>query len=316
MSIFVESMMAIGAYFGYYAIKNRPKSKKNLTLFYAYNSNGGNRRKIAQKKDSFYNLIVIYIAMTFLVGLFYALVDISKLFGVLAIGHNVLEFVLLVWILSGGIINYSKWAPFFLIYLSAAGLLIVLLKWPYDGIFFRIQGLTLDLMLFIEITRTYFTTHFNLIRKNRISLVDIDDEDEEQQNLENDDDDDVDDDEIEYNNDVNEKKIFHHPHQFLILILATFIHALGNIVNTFSYDQQIPILLFQFSYAIAFTLFAYYIYVDVRISAKPFSKKIIYLPSNSPPLVFTIFILSISFILVVVRVGLLIQSRKHGDHNN
>ncbi|CAJ0648892.1 10661_t:CDS:2 [Entrophospora sp. SA101] len=186
----------------------------------------------------------------------YAIFDIGKLFGMVAVNHNILEYVLIVWILSGGKINYSKWYAFFFIHLLIVGALTIFLKWPYDAIAFRIQGLTLDILLFIELTRTYFTTLHNLKQKNRIALVDD----------------------------------------------ASFIHGLGNTINTFYYAQQTP-------YSLAYVLYAYYIYVDTRIPASPYSKKIIYLPNNSSYITFAIIVLTLSFSLLVVRISVLIESK-------
>lgn len=131
--------MAIAAYIGYYAIKNKPKSKKYSTIFYAYND--GHSKREAHRNDDFYYLIVIYLITTIISGFIYAIIDIGKLFGVVAVNHNILEYVLIVWILSGGKINYSKWYAFFFIHLLIVGILIIFLKWPYDAISFRIQGM-------------------------------------------------------------------------------------------------------------------------------------------------------------------------------
>ncbi|CAJ0648891.1 10660_t:CDS:2 [Entrophospora sp. SA101] len=64
-----------------------------------------------------------------------------------AVNHNILEYVLIVWILSGGKINYSKWYAFFFIHLLIVGALTIFLKWPYDAIAFRIQGMICGLGL-------------------------------------------------------------------------------------------------------------------------------------------------------------------------
>nr|CAG8436391.1 5591_t:CDS:2 [Entrophospora candida] len=254
LSVFVEVVMAIGAYIGYHTIKNKPKSKKYSTIFYEYNDGHSKRKR--HRNDELYYLIVIYIITTIVSGFIYAIFDIGKLFGMVAVNHNILEYVLIVWILSGGKINYSKWYAFFFIHLLIVGVLTIFLKWPYDAIAFRIQGLTLDILLFTELTRTYFTTLCNLKRKNRIALVDD----------------------------------------------ASFIHGLGNTINTFYYAQQTP-------YSLAFALYAYYIYVDTRIPASPYSKKIIYLPNNSSYITFAIIVLTLSFSLLVVRISVLIESK-------
>ncbi|CAJ0921522.1 15608_t:CDS:10, partial [Entrophospora sp. SA101] len=169
LSVFVEVVMAIGAYIGYHTIKNKPKSNKYSTIFYEYNDGHSKRKR--HRNDELYYLIVIYIITTIVSGFTYAIFDIGKLFGMVAVNHNILEYVLIVWILSGGKINYSKWYAFFFIHLLIVGALTIFLKWPYDAIAFRIQGLTLDILLFIELTRTYFTTLHNLKQKNRIALV-------------------------------------------------------------------------------------------------------------------------------------------------
>ncbi|CAJ0839470.1 14094_t:CDS:2, partial [Entrophospora sp. SA101] len=137
LSVFVEVVMAIGAYIGYHTIKNKPKSNKYSTIFYEYNDGHSKRKR--HRNDELYYLIVIYIITTIVSGFTYAIFDIGKLFGMVAVNHNILEYVLIVWILSGGKINYSKWYAFFFIHLLIVGALTIFLKWPYDAIAFRIQ---------------------------------------------------------------------------------------------------------------------------------------------------------------------------------
>ncbi|RIA92565.1 hypothetical protein C1645_764844 [Glomus cerebriforme] len=217
------------------------KNKKFVTYFSAYDPSE-NQRPV--NVNEFNELIAIYAIPTIFLEFAYTFFDLGELSGCAAIIHNILECVLIVWVLSGGRVYYAKWFEHIIIYALIIGFITILLKWPYDALLFRVQEIILDLILFIEFSRTYFTTVYNLKNLNQI-----------REQVEN----------VFCERSANGLYTFStclaYPKQFLLLVLASFIHLTGNILSTFYYPGSVTVLIFKFSYPIGFLLFTFYIYI-------------------------------------------------------
>ncbi|CAG8498737.1 1301_t:CDS:2 [Diversispora eburnea] len=151
--------------------------------------------------------------------------DIGKIWAAFGLMHNALEILILVNMHYGGRIKSSTFIGFFLLYISITAGMSLFATWPYDALWFKMQGLCLDWALVIQFTRTYFNTKKHIKNDSDVNSLIRDDDNEERGERRN----------VFYNpeNDV----IVHHPYQILLLIVASGFHIFGNILASIWIDK-------------------------------------------------------------------------------
>ncbi|CAG8550419.1 6698_t:CDS:2 [Gigaspora rosea] len=183
----------------------------------------------------------------------------------------------------------------FLIY--CGGLLI---DWPYDAVWFKIQGLCFDYALMITFIRIYFNTKHELKHGDGAERMPLANDEAESDDHAHD----------------QQYGLVHHPCQLLILVFASFIHNVGNLIAAVSFEDLMPTILSALTYAITYPAYMYYVYVDTH-STSIYPTKRIYLPSTPGWKKFVVATISICCSLLTARLGAFLMSRNNqkGDGN-
>jgi hypothetical protein len=85
-------------------------------------------------------MLAVFILITWAAAVMYFVVDVGKLWSVLGLAHNMLELAILVLLCQGGRIRSNGFFSGIGIYFFVAAMLNIGLDWPYDGIWFKVQG--------------------------------------------------------------------------------------------------------------------------------------------------------------------------------
>ncbi|GES76753.1 hypothetical protein GLOIN_2v1564425 [Rhizophagus clarus] len=245
------------------------------------------------------SLVLLAILLTLgMAEIFYWLFDVGKLWSVTGTLHNVLEIAILLSLHKGGKLKSNLtfvWLGGFILLVT---ILSMKLSWPYDGIWFKIQGLCADYAVIVQFIRIYFLTRKNLREVNDEQLP-------------------LNTDELVIHSTSKNKISFDeffpdsvsHPDQLILLILASIVHLIGNIANSIWVRSTLAFQIFQLSYVITWPLYAYYIYVDTHCNGT-FQQKRIYLPDTKrwkvTCVTIFIFILSIvneQFFVIIFKRG-------------
>ncbi|CAG8539348.1 5689_t:CDS:2 [Acaulospora colombiana] len=182
------------------------------------------------------------------------------------------------------------WLGFYVFLVSA---LCLLLKWPYDAAWFKMQGLCSDFALFAQFVRMYVTTkrHLRDGHSERRPLNNNVDAAETA---------------VELHHPPENSGIVH-PYQILFLVVASFFHILGNIlINEFFIPFSISYLLFFLTYSITYPTYAYFVYLTYN-SPSIHQNKLIYLPDTAGWKVATVTISAITLSLLTMRLAVLTQ---------
>jgi len=293
MSIAANALMLVAGIIGLKSIRNPPAKSRLITHFFTV-SDDSDRDPTGEPAFGFNCLLVLYIWVTLIALVASIFINVGKLWVVLGVFHNSSEILILVLLGSGGKITNSSFLAWMLFYVLSAVTPCIFADFPADAFFFKFQGLCMDFALAIEFVRIYIATKEHIREAGRDTLPLTDD--------------DVNDDN---NGDVLRRQCIrpatiNHPNQLIVLIAASSVHLVGNILNTFYSSRFIPLLLFFITYAITFPLYAYYVYLDTN-AASVLPQKRIYLPSTPTWKVFIIAMLSIAGPLLTVRIALGLQ---------
>ncbi|CAI2184979.1 14011_t:CDS:2, partial [Funneliformis geosporum] len=236
-------LTSCSAYLGLKWSYKQPKYKKYVTFFY--------KDEIATPTTGFIILLSYYILITGLGEFTYWTLDVGKLWSVTGVLHNVLEIAILILLHNGGKLKSNLTFAWLGGYILLVTILSMKLKWPYDGIWFKIQGLCSDYALIIQFVRVYLST-----RKNLREAYD---------------------EQLPLNNPVlpsaSQNKFSYdeffpnnvsHPNQIILLILGSITHLIGNIANSIWMQSALAFYVFQLSYVVTWPFYAYYIFVDTH----------------------------------------------------
>ncbi|GBB97931.1 hypothetical protein RclHR1_00310059 [Rhizophagus clarus] len=287
--VLLAILLTLGS--SYFGLRWSTEPPKHVSYFYRDGSH-----EIATPTAGFNLLLFFYISLTGMAEIFYWLFDVGKLWSVTGTLHNVLEIAILLSLHKGGKLKSNLtfvWLGGFILLVT---ILSMKLSWPYDGIWFKIQGLCADYAVIVQFIRIYFLTRKNLREVNDEQLP-------------------LNTDELVIHSTSKNKISFDeffpdsvsHPDQLILLILASIVHLIGNIANSIWVRSTLAFQIFQLSYVITWPLYAYYIYVDTHCNGT-FQQKRIYLPDTKrwkvTCVTIFIFILSIGS----VRFALFVQS--------
>ncbi|RHZ82996.1 hypothetical protein Glove_101g42 [Diversispora epigaea] len=238
----------------------------------------------------------VYCLVTTLTGLMFLWVDVGKIWVSFGALHNAVELIILFSMHYGGRITSNKFVGILVLYILLSAGLSIFLSWPYDAVWFKMQGLCLDWALLIQFTRTYFNTKKHIENDSGVNPLIRDDDDDDNERGERSERSDVG---YNLNNDV----IVHHPYQILLLIFASGFHIFGNVFSTIWIYDLSSYELFSFTYAISFPAYAYFVYLDTQaITVLP--RKVIHLPDTARWKVISVTICSIALSLLAIRLGL------------
>ncbi|KAG9293886.1 hypothetical protein G9A89_019224 [Geosiphon pyriformis] len=302
---FVEfSFITLGVS-GYYTLRwTSYTSKTGSGLQNSYFSKNG----VAFPTTLFNRLLAGYVSITFIASVTYILFDIGKLWAITGSLHNVFEIAIMLVLHNGG--KVTSHAGFFGLlagYLILVNILSITLSWPFDGLWFKWQGLCSDWALIIQFTRLYYGTQKNL-KENGTSLP-IFTSTSEQGEIQS----------SSLGELIPEEQYnffptsVHHPRPLILLILAAIIHIIGNITNTLLVDNLKAFYAFQLSYTITYSLYSFYIYLDTHCTGITTPRKRIYVPDTSRFKVICVVLWSIFLSSATIRLTVWVQQLINKD---
>ncbi|CAG8760112.1 38682_t:CDS:2 [Gigaspora margarita] len=152
---FTTLLMAITCYLGARWTAHPPTTRKLQTYFISDDS--------APVSAYYFNRhLVIYNFITTFTMFAVIILDLGKLWATIGILHNTIEFAILVLIGSGGRLKNISFYGVLLSYAFFVYCGVLLIDWPYDAVWFKIQGLCFDYALMIIFIRIYFNTKHEL----------------------------------------------------------------------------------------------------------------------------------------------------------
>ncbi|CAG8441047.1 7677_t:CDS:2 [Ambispora gerdemannii] len=170
-------------------------------------------------------ILAIYVLVTQWASIAGIIVDLSKLWVPIGVIHNAAELAFVTLLYMGGKVASNLYFVGIGIYMITVVSCCMIFPWPYDAFFFKAQGLVLDYMIVVLFTRVILETRsqFQSDAEGHIPIVDQED-DEGRERL------------------TARAKLYpttvNHPHQLHILLVAGFIHLLGN--TSFILPYHIP----------------------------------------------------------------------------
>jgi len=193
-----------------------------------------------------------YTIATFITVGGYFFVDIGKLWVPTGALHNLVEVAILLTLLfEGHVQNFRYFYSLLFNYVLLAVFITLILPWPIDALFFKLQGLIIDFALVIQFSRLYN------VNKKAEYLTPGPRRGETAGLLSNN--------ELEPGNGVVEEDVVPDEHRsetqnIRILIYASVIHLIGNIIATLFVDTFWPFFFFQFTYGVTFPLYGFYVF--------------------------------------------------------
>ncbi|CAI2174405.1 5471_t:CDS:2 [Funneliformis geosporum] len=145
-------LMAIGGYFAYKWTLFDTNANEELVTYMV--------DRAANKTTTIYfdQLLAAYSLITGITGFAYLAFDIGKIWATIGVFHNGFEVVILVALHQGGRIVSNKFLAWMILYFVSTLGFSIFLDWPYDTVWFKLQGLCQDFALAITFTRIYFAT--------------------------------------------------------------------------------------------------------------------------------------------------------------
>ncbi|RGB37780.1 hypothetical protein C1646_813117 [Rhizophagus diaphanus] len=287
--VLLAIVLTIGSsYFGLKWSTEPPKQQKYISYLY--------KDGTAIPTTGFILLLSFYISLTGMAEITYWLFDVGKLWSVTGSLHNVLEVAILLLLHNGGKLKSNLTFAWLGGYILLITILSMKLSWPYDGIWFKIQGLCADYAVIIQFIRIYFSTRKNLREANDEQLPLNTDEQVILPTSTN---------KISYDEFFPDS--VSHPDQLILLILGSIAHLIGNIANSIWIRSTLAFQIFQLSYVVTWPLYAYYIYVDTHCVGM-FQQKRIYLPDTRRWKVICVIISTFILSIGSVRFAIFVQS--------
>ncbi|KAL0091359.1 hypothetical protein J3Q64DRAFT_1709348 [Phycomyces blakesleeanus] len=194
--------------------------------------------------------ILCYLVATFFTTFSFLLLSVGKIWVSFGVFHNLFEFLLLAHILlrQAGISKRFFTLAGFAYLMTTFGIVLVL-PWPFDAVYFKFQGLVIDVVLSVTMIRLYKHNRAIAEKTNIRTPANIQETGAENGILPE-------------PKDSKDKKVVNflppvHENIYL-LVVAAVVHLLGNTLVTFSNTFSLWVI-FQFSYAITFPLYAYFV---------------------------------------------------------
>jgi len=177
-------------------------------------------------------------------------------------------------------------------------ILTICLEWPYDSLWFKMQGLCQDYAILIQFTRIYWNTRKGYGDETHQRLFDVERP------------------RRDHNSNSGSMRLFQFsPNCYtFILVLGSFIHIFGNVYVTLWYYKTHAYLLLSFSYCITFPIYCYYVYLDTHSVATPPTQKYVILPDNGKLKVILVVLSSIFLSFLSARISLIIESHANNDN--
>ncbi|CAB4416806.1 unnamed protein product [Rhizophagus irregularis] len=281
--IFSAIMMTIGAHLSF---KWTSKVSKEFITYFV--DGEANRTPTIE----FDRLLGWYSAITSITGIVNFMVDVGKLWVTVGVLHNAVEVTILYTLHQGGKIKSTTIPAWILSYIMLAASLSFFLDWPFDALWFKMQGLVIDYVLFIQFTRMYFDTHKGFGDETQ-RLVDVESTSRDHSSVES---------------DINDKPVgYFRPRYILLLVFASFFHIFGNVYVTILLYSSHAYLLFVFSYCITFPLYTYFVYLDTHtVSISPAQKHIV-LPDSSKLSVIFVILLALFLSALTGKISVIYQ---------
>ncbi|GBC08525.1 hypothetical protein RclHR1_08190001 [Rhizophagus clarus] len=240
-----------------------------------------------------------YCLITALTGIVYVPIDVGKIWSTTGILHNASEVLIMITLHQGGRISSLSVLAWLLLYVLFAEALSIYLKWPFDALWFKVQGLCSDYALVIQFTRMYFNTlkEYKHGHENHQSLR-RDNTSVENALAET----------IDLEPALEPFRPIYNYNYILILVIASALHIFGNILTTIWIYSFRSYTAFSFTYCITYPLYAYFIYLDTHTYAIPPAQKYIMLPDPSKLKVILVTLSSIFLAIFTARIGAIVQS--------
>ncbi|CAI2174853.1 1655_t:CDS:1 [Funneliformis geosporum] len=299
--LFSAIMLTISGYFAYkWTIFNTQKNAKVLTYFV-------DRESIKTSTITFDRLLAVYSFVTALAGILYFAVDVGKMWAIIGIFHNVVEVCILVTLHQGGRITSNSFVIWITLYVLLAVSLSIFLEWPFDALWFKVQGLCSDYALVIQFTRMYFNTRKGYGDETYQRLLDIENPRQNHTNRESISSEIEEIDQTYQINDDFGSIGYFRPQYVLFLVLASLTHLFGNDLTTILVYEFDSYVIFSFTYSVAFPAYAYFVYLDTHTVAVSPAQKYIILPDTSILKVILVTLSTIFLSLLTARIGLIVQ---------
>ncbi|KAI8097865.1 uncharacterized protein B0P05DRAFT_522391 [Gilbertella persicaria] len=195
----------------------------------------------------FNTLIMLYLIATFVATFTFALMNAGRIWASFGVYHNLFEIALMSHIfLRQKSLLERKFVFICFIYLLITMFIVIIVPWPLDALFFKFQGLATDFALAIDLGRLYYHNKSNYKQASVGTLV-------------------TDDDEQDHNRKMKQVMMAPPHLNIKVLYIAATLHAVGNALVTFSNHFYLWVI-FQFIYAIAFPMYAYYCVAEPNAS--------------------------------------------------
>ncbi|KAI9017976.1 hypothetical protein CLU79DRAFT_762463 [Phycomyces nitens] len=207
--------------------------------------------------------ILGYLAASFFASAMYSVLSLGKIWSGFGILHNLYEASLLLHIVTQEK-NTSSRATLAILftYILTVVAISLVLPWPFDGVFFKYQGLVVDYVLSVNMVRLYLHNKNIASKVNVLTPVPTENGKAESGAVD-------DPDTFKGKQTVNFMRPVHE--NLFLLAFAAVVHTAGNTMIIFANTSTLW-LVFQFSYAISFPVYGYY------ISEEPDSSRINWYP--------------------------------------
>ncbi|RIA93513.1 hypothetical protein C1645_735458 [Glomus cerebriforme] len=283
--IFSAVLMAIGGYLAFRWTSFDAKTNSKLLTYFV------DREANKISTITFDRYLASYCLVTSLTGIAYYLIDVGKIWASTGILHNANEVVILVSLHQGGKITSNSFLGWLTFYVVFAGGLSIFLEWPFDALWFKIQGLCSDYALLITFTRIYFNTRKKYGDETHQRLFDPERPRHSGESVGSE------------SEQINDRTVgYFRPYYTLLLVLAALLHIIGNIVTTIWIYNFYSYVFFSFTYCIAYPLYAYFVYLDTHTVAISPAQKYIILPDTSIIKVVIVTLSSIFCSLLTARI--------------
>ncbi|OBZ91582.1 hypothetical protein A0J61_00391 [Choanephora cucurbitarum] len=209
----------------------------------------------------FNTLIMLYLIATFFATFTFSLMNAGRIWASFGVYHNLFEIALMSHIfLRQKSLLERKFVFICFFYLLITMMIVIVAPWPLDALFFKFQGLATDFALAIDLGRLYYHNKANYMmasvgtpqgqeeinysRSSQLQLGQVKDDD----------------------NKKVMRELMPAPHlNIKVLYIAATLHAVGNALVTFG-NHFFLWVIFQFIYAIAFPMYAYYCVAEPNAS--------------------------------------------------
>ncbi|KAL0080276.1 hypothetical protein J3Q64DRAFT_1759293 [Phycomyces blakesleeanus] len=270
-NVFSGMLVGFSAFYAFYHVyrvylPSAPQGKRNI----------GNLNKD----------ILGYLSSSFLASFMYSVLSLGKIWCGFGVLHNLYEAALLLHIVTqqrstSSRVTYGILFAYILIVVATS----LVLPWPFDGVFFKYQGLVVDYVLSVNMVRLYLHNKSIAAKVNVLTPAPTENGTAESGTVED-------------SNTFKGKQsvTFMRPvHENLFLLaFAAVVHTAGNTMIIFANTATLW-LVFQFSYAVAFPIYSYY------VSEEPDSSRINWYPIK---LLKEVIIGVVSFVVVGVLMAI------------